>query len=223
MKNAMIVPGYPIPPTAEATGDESTLAGAKGDRCLRYQVLRESNARSYPRRLPLSLKTGRGIYVTDTQGRRYIDCLAGAGALALGHNHPVTVAAVQQALAAELPWQTLDLTTPVKDEFMRVLLASLPEVFVAQAKIQFCGPSGADAVEAAIKLVKTATGRRTLLCFSGAYHGMTHGALSLTGQVAPKQPLVGLMPEVQFLPYPYRCPFGLADGEGHRLSSAYLY
>jgi diaminobutyrate-2-oxoglutarate transaminase len=194
------------------------------DSLLQHQALVESNARSYPRRLPISLRTGQGVYLTDTQGRQYIDCLAGAGALALGHSHPIVVAAVQQALAESLPWQTLDLTTPVKDQFIQELFTSLPREFSEKAKIQFCGPSGADAVEAAIKLAKTATGRRSILCFSGAYHGMTHGALSLTGQVAPKQPIAGLMPEVHFLPYPYtyRCPFAMSADQGHRISSAYI-
>jgi diaminobutyrate-2-oxoglutarate transaminase len=94
--------------------------------------------------------------------------------------------------------------------------------FSANPRIQFCGPSGADAVEAAIKLVKTATGRRSILAFCGAYHGMTHGALGLTGELAPKEAVAGLMADVHFLPYSYsyRCPFGLGGEAGHRASSA---
>lgn len=66
-------------------------------------------------------------------------------------------------------------------------------------------------MEAAIKLVKIARERRTILAFHGAYHGMTHGTLGLTGHLAPKQALSGLMPDVHFLPFPYeyRCPFGV--------------
>ncbi|MCK6500000.1 MAG: diaminobutyrate--2-oxoglutarate transaminase family protein, partial [Nitrospira sp.] len=96
--------------------------------------------------------------------------------------------------------------------------------FAEGAKIQFCGPSGADAVEAALKLVKIATGRRTILAFHGAYHGMTHGALGLMGHLAPKQAIVGLMPEVHFLPFPYeyRCPFGVGGEKGMRLSASYI-
>ncbi|WP_303621004.1 aminotransferase class III-fold pyridoxal phosphate-dependent enzyme [Methylogaea oryzae] len=112
---------------------------------LGRQSARESNARSYPRRLPLALKQGRGIHVEDADGRRYIDCLAGAGALALGHHHPVVVEAIQQLLADGTPFQTLDLTTPVKDAFVEELFACLPPDFAANARIQFCGPSGADA------------------------------------------------------------------------------
>jgi diaminobutyrate-2-oxoglutarate transaminase len=195
-----------------------------GSDLLERQQRFESNARTYPRRIPIAIRSAQGIHVTDTTGRSYIDCLAGAGAFALGHNHPAVVDAVQRELAANLPWQTLDLTTPTKDRFVQDLFASLPAKFGENAKIQFCGPSGADAIEAAIKLVKTATGRRGLLCFHGAYHGMTHGALSITGERAPKESISGLMPDVQFLPYPYsyRCPFGLGGDAGHRMSSRYI-
>ena len=191
---------------------------------LERQAARESNARSYPRRLPLALSKGKGIYVQDTDGRTYIDCLACAGALALGHNHPVVVEAINRMLRDGLPFQTLDLTTPVKDGFVGMLFDCLPPAFAEGAKIQFCGPSGADAVEAAIKLVKIARERRTILAFHGAYHGMTHGTLGLTGHLAPKQALSGLMPDVHFLPFPYeyRCPFGVGGEKGSRLSAAYI-
>ena len=191
---------------------------------LERQAARESNARSYPRRLPLALSKGKGIYVQDTDGRTYIDCLACAGALALGHNHPVVVEAINRMLRDGLPFQTLDLTTPVKDGFVGMLFDCLPPAFADGAKIQFCGPSGADAVEAAIKLVKIARERRTILAFHGAYHGMTHGTLGLTGHLAPKQALSGLMPDVHFLPFPYeyRCPFGVGGEKGSRLSAAYI-
>lgn len=75
---------------------------------LDRQARIESNAQSYPPRIPLSLRSAIGIYVTDTEGRTFIDCLAGAGALALGHSHIVVVEAVQRALSDGLPWQTLD-------------------------------------------------------------------------------------------------------------------
>lgn len=191
---------------------------------LERQAARESNARSYPRRLPLALSKGKGLYVQDTDGRSYIDCLACAGALALGHNHPVVVDAINRMLRDGLPFQTLDLTTPVKDRFVSTLFDCLPAAFSEGAKIQFCGPSGADAVEAAIKLVKIARGRRTVLAFHGAYHGMTHGTLGLTGHLAPKEALSGLMADVHFLPFPYdyRCPFGVGGDKGMRLSSAYI-
>jgi len=191
---------------------------------LERQAVFESNARSYPRRLPVALRKARGIHVEDVNGCLYIDCLAGAGALALGHYHEAVVGAIQQAMADGLPFQTLDLTTPVKDRFVDELFSSLPKAFADHARVQFCGPSGADAIEAAVKLVKTATGRRSILAFHGAYHGMTHGALGLTGETGPKLAVAGLMAEVYFLPFPYayRCPFNLGGEATWRASIAYI-
>lgn len=191
---------------------------------LQRQAAQESNARSYPRRIPLALKRAHGIYVEDVEGRVFIDCLAGAGTLALGHNHPLVVEAIRQVLDEGLPLHTLDLTTPVKDRFVQDLFALLPAEFARGAKVQFCGPTGADAVEAALKLVKTATGRGTMLAFHGAYHGMTQGALNLMGSLGPKRPLHGVLQGVQFLPFPYdyRCPFGLRGQAGVQAGLRYI-
>ena len=192
---------------------------------LARQSRQESNARSYPRRIPLALKRAKGLYVEDVEGRHFIDCLAGAGTLALGHNHPVVIDAIRQVLADELPLHTLDLTTPVKDQFVQDLFSVLPTALASEAKIQFCGPTGTDAVEAALKLVRTATGRSTVLSFQGGYHGMSQGALSLMGSLGPKKPLGALLSSgVQFLPFPYdyRCPFGLGGAEGVKVNLHYL-
>jgi diaminobutyrate-2-oxoglutarate transaminase len=172
----------------------------------------------------MAIAEAEGIFVKDVEGRTYFDCLAGAGTLALGHNHPAVIEAMKELLTEKRPLLTLDLTTPAKDRFVETLFSSFPPDFAQRAKIQFCGPTGADAVEAAIKLVKTVTGRNSVLSFHGGYHGMTHGALSLTGNLAPKEPVASLMPGVQFLPYPYdyRCPFGLGGEEGHRTGSRYI-
>src|SRR3712207_2400630 len=80
---------------------------------LARQRERESSARSYPRRIPLALTRGTGIYVEDAEGRVFTDCLAAAGTLALGHNPPVVTEALCRALERDLPFQTLDLMTPV--------------------------------------------------------------------------------------------------------------
>jgi diaminobutyrate-2-oxoglutarate transaminase len=191
---------------------------------LARQRQRESNARSYPRRIPMALKRAKGIYVEDTEGRVFIDCLAAAGTLALGHNHPVVTEALRRCLDAEMPFQTLDIMTPLKDEFITQLLSMLPERFARNARIQFCGPTGTDAVEAALKLVRTATGRKGVFAFHGAYHGMSQGALALMGNLGPKQALDGVLDLVQFMPYPYpyRCPFRLGGEAGEAAGLAYI-
>lgn len=187
---------------------------------LAQQAARESNARTYPRRLPIAIEEAHGVEVEDVDGNVYLDCLAGAGTLALGHNHPVTVDAMRRVLDDGRALHTLDLTTPVKERFVDALFDSLPDRFAESAKIQFCSPAGTDAVEAALKLVKGATGNSSVLAFQGGYHGMTNGALSLMGDKEVKQGVSGLMPGVSHLPYPYdyRDPF---EG-GHEAASRYV-
>ncbi len=188
----------------------------RDDPILRRQEARESNARSYPRRIPLVLVEARGLYLRDSAGQLFIDCLAGAGTLALGHNHPDVLAALRATLDSGLPLHTLDLTTPVKDRFVDELFAALPAGFARNARIQFCGPTGADGIEAAMKLARTATGRRGIIGFSGGYHGMTQGTLAIMGNLGPKRPLGGGFGDAHMLPYPYdyRCPFGLGGEAG---------
>jgi diaminobutyrate-2-oxoglutarate transaminase len=184
----------------------------------------ESNARTYARRFRCPLVSGEGIHVCDAEGRRYLDCLSGAGTMMLGHNHPVVTEAIERHLAARHLWHGLDIPTPTKIQFIERLFSLLPGGFAADARIQFCSPSGADAVEAAIKLVKTATGRRAFVAFRGSYHGMTHGALALTSDCGPKAPIANLMGEVHFFPYPYdyRCPFGLGGEPGAEMGLRYI-
>lgn len=205
----------------------TTLTSNSGSTTNQYfldrQAKFESNARSYPRKIPIAIGAASGSYVTDVEGRRYLDCLAGAGTLALGHNHPEVIAAIRSVLQSGLPLHTLDLTTPLKDEFSETVLDLLPGN-ASDWRLQFCGPTGADAVEAALKLAKTASGRATILSFSGGYHGMTHGALSVTGNLAPKRSVSSLMPGVQFMPFPYsyRCPLGLGGTHGENALATYM-
>ncbi|AEE15496.1 diaminobutyrate--2-oxoglutarate transaminase family protein [Treponema brennaborense] len=184
----------------------------------------ESSARSYPRKFPFALKKARGSWIEDVEGNKYLDFLCGAGTLALGHNDPEVNQAMIEMIAGDAPLHTLDLTTPVKDTFVRTLLNLLPEELQQTAKIQFCSPSGSDAVDAAVKLCKTATGRSAVVAFSGAYHGMGHGALALTGNLGAKEKIPALMGDVHFLPYPYsyRCPFGLGAEAGEKAACAYF-
>ncbi len=209
-----------------------SLPGKKRDLALNFeniaflgrQAESESNARSYPRKLPFALSQAKGIYLKDVDGNVYYDCLSGAGAIALGHNHEVVQNAIKAQLDDNLPLLTLDITTPIKEQFVADILSCFPIEFAKNAKIQFCGPSGADAVEAAIKLVKIATGRRSMMAFHGGYHGMTNGALSMMGNLGSKSQIPGLMSEVQFLPYPYsyRCPMGNCGNSCNETCSNYI-
>ncbi|SDT35267.1 diaminobutyrate aminotransferase apoenzyme [Paenibacillaceae bacterium GAS479] len=191
---------------------------------LQLQGERESQARSYPRRFPLVIHKAKGMIITDMDGKCYYDCLAGAGTLALGHNHDVVVEAIKKTLDQQIPLHTLDLATPLKVEFMNEVFAILPDELKHTAKIQFCGPTGADAVEAAIKLVKNATKGGAILAFQGAYHGSTQATLSMSGNLSKKANLQSLLPNVHFLPFPYeyRCPFGVGNGKTAEISAQYI-
>ncbi|WP_319755530.1 diaminobutyrate--2-oxoglutarate transaminase family protein [uncultured Sphaerochaeta sp.] len=184
----------------------------------------ESNARTYPRKFPIAIKKAKGSVVTDVEGNTYLDFLCGAGTLALGHNDSEITQTMIDLLQSEAPLHSLDLTTPVKDTFVHTLLSLLPEELRQHGKLQFCSPSGTDAVDAAIKLCKTATGRSSVIAFGGGYHGMGHGALALTGNLNAKNNVNGLMSDVHFFPYPYsyRCPFGLGGEAGVDAACAYF-
>ena len=179
------------------------------------QELVESRARSYPHRIPLTITKAKGSFVYDSRGRQFIDCLACAGALPLGHNHPETGDVVSEYLQNNNPLQTLDLTTPAKNLFIDRLFQILPRGWRENYRIQFCGPGGSDAVEAAAKLVKYATGRENLLSFHGAYHGMSQYSLGLTGNLNARSGISAPAYGVHFLPYPYvyRSSFGNTEAE----------
>lgn len=188
------------------------------------QQSRESSARTYARTLTMVPVQASGMRVTGADGTQYLDCLSGAGTLALGHNHPVVVEAVRRTIDSGAPWHSLDIATPQKDEFTEELFATLPPSLAERGKVHFCGPAGTDAVEAALKLTRTATGRHNVLAFTGGYHGMTAGALAASGGVAAKAPMVGVAAEAVRLPYPYeyRCPFGVGQGRTAELSARYV-
>lgn len=181
---------------------------------LDRQARRESAARTYARSLPVAPVAASGAEVTGADGRVYLDCLSGAGTLALGHNHPAVVEGLQAALASGAPLHTLDMITPQKDSFSTELTRRLPGALRDDARLHFCSPAGTDAVEAALKLARNATGRLGVVAFTGAYHGMTLGASAVSapehmrGPVADGQPVTRLP-----FPYGYRCPFGTGDPE----------
>lgn len=180
----------------------------------------ESNARTYSRIIDCTIVSGQGSLLFDDQNHRYIDCLAGAGTLATGHNHPAIISCLTSFLTSGQILHGLDIVTPAKRIFSEKVISIFPEKWRNDLKIHFCGPTGADAVEAAVKLFKTATGRSNIIAFHGAYHGMTCGALSMTGNLKIKNPVANLMPGVHFLPYPYlfRSPYGMNEEETINIS-----
>ncbi|UMZ15081.1 diaminobutyrate--2-oxoglutarate transaminase [Pseudomonas sp. MPFS] len=171
----------------------------------------ESNVRMYCRDLPLVFDTALGSKVHAEDGREYLDFFAGAGALNYGHNDPRMRDALIEYLTANGVTHALDLHTSMKRRFLESIKRDL---FVPRGwdyKVQFTGPTGADAVEAALKLARKATGRTKIVSFYGAYHGMTAGALAVTGNRTRRG--AGLSSEVIFVPYE-DSPYGEFDSIG---------
>ncbi|WP_218026794.1 diaminobutyrate--2-oxoglutarate transaminase family protein [Nocardia inohanensis] len=190
---------------------------------LERQARRESAARTYARTLPVAPVNATGAIVTGADGRTYLDCLSGAGTLALGHNHPEVVAGLRQTLDSGVPLHTLDMITPQKDAFSATLAGVLPGTLRDRARLHFCSPAGTDAVEAAVKLARYATGRHGVVAFTGGYHGMTLGASALSGPARMRAAGADTV-AVTRLPYPYgyRCPFGVGAAQAGRLSARLL-
>ncbi|MGE0407849.1 MAG: diaminobutyrate--2-oxoglutarate transaminase [Amphiplicatus sp.] len=142
---------------------------------------RESSVRSYARSFPVKFVAAEGAHLTDESGRRYLDFLSGCSSLNYGHNHPVLKQALIDYIERDGVTHSLDMETDAKAaflaEFERTILAPRGLDYV----VQFPGPTGANAVEAALKLARKMTGRENIIAFTNGFHGVTLGALSLTG------------------------------------------
>lgn len=188
---------------------KTEIPGPLSRKYLEKQERLESNARTYPRGIQIAIERSSGPYIEDVDGNVFIDFLTGAGVLALGHNHPEIIEKVKEQL--DRCSHTLDITTENKENFTESLISKLPAEMQDQVKVHFCGPTGSDSVEAAIKLCKNYTKRSTIISFQGAYHGSSHGTMAITGLLGPKKNNHSLMPGVHFFPYAYcyQCPLGL--------------
>jgi len=186
----------------------SSIPGPESRRLLRKQEKYESNNRSYPRLIPIAFDKARGATITDADGNIFLDFFSGCGVLNLGHNNPDILEELQDH--ADTIIQAVDFPTKIKIDFMEKLLSALPKKMVGRYKVNFGGPTGSDAIEAAIKLVRINTGRHGIISFQGSYHGMTAGALSVTSNLSQRNPAPPLIPGVHFMPYcsSYRCPMG---------------
>ncbi|MDN0197548.1 diaminobutyrate--2-oxoglutarate transaminase family protein [Streptomyces sp. S.PNR 29] len=195
-------------------GGEGAPSGARvaHEGSLRRQSARESAARTYAHALPIVPVRARGLTIEGADGRRYLDCLSGAGTLALGHNHPVVLEAIRKVLDSGAPLHALDLATPVEDAFITELFRTLPPGFAAHARVRFCGPAGTDAVQAAVQLVRAATGRTGVLAFTGADHGTTSGALGSPEDISGTP--IAHVPHSQ----DRRCPSGAGGERGTELA-----
>ena len=135
----------------------------------------ESAVRSYCRDFPAVFSRSLGARMWDEGGREYIDFLSGAGTLNYGHNHPAIRAALMNYIEDNGIAHSLDLHTQAKRKFIE----NFQEIVLAPRnldyRMQFTGPTGTNAVEAALKLARKVTGRHTVMAFTNAFHGMSLG------------------------------------------------
>jgi diaminobutyrate-2-oxoglutarate transaminase len=146
----------------------------------------ESAVRSYSREFPAVFDRAVGSRLWSVDGRQFIDFFSGAGTLNYGHNNPVFKECLFDYLRRDGITHGLDMATAAKGEF----LARFEKILAARGlsyKVQFTGPTGANAVEAALKLARKVTGRTNVLYSHNAYHGLSLGALAVTGNAAKRR------------------------------------
>jgi diaminobutyrate-2-oxoglutarate transaminase len=141
----------------------------------------ESEVRLYCRAFPEVFRRAKGAELFAEDGRAFIDFFCGAGSLNLGHNNEFIKRRLISYLLDDGLSNGLDMYTTAKREFLQRLRVVILEPRGLDFKVQCCGPTGTDAVEAALKLARKATGRAGVVAFSGAYHGMSRGSLTVTG------------------------------------------
>src|ERR1700721_1618611 len=144
----------------------------------------ESEVRSYCRTWPTTFTYGRGSYLYDESGRPFLYFFMGAGALNYGHNHPVLKGALMSYLDSDGVIHSLDMATSAKAEFLREFKRQVLDPRNLDYKVQFCGPTGTNSVEAALKLARKVTGRSGVVAFTGAFPGMSLGSRAVNGKAA---------------------------------------
>ena len=177
----------------------------------------ESNVRSYSNSFPVTFSKSKGCWLETKQGDRYLDFLAGAGSLNYGHNNPILKQALLEYIEMDGITHGLDMHSEAKAEFLEALSRFIMEPRALDYKVQFTGPTGTNAVEAAIKLAKKVKGRSSIVAFTNGFHGCTAGALAATGNQHHRQGAGSDLNNVTRLPFE-----GYADIDGLKLFETML-
>lgn len=161
----------------------------------------ESNVRLYSRSFPAVFSRARGAEIVDESGKSFIDFFSGAGSLNYGHAHPVLKARLLEYLASDGVVLALDMSTHAKRDFLQAFNDKILAPRGLRYKVQFCGPTGANAVEAALKLARLVTKRTGIIAFSGSFHGMTLGSSAVTGNLSTREAAGLPLSYTTFVPY----------------------
>ncbi|MFT4520491.1 MAG: diaminobutyrate-2-oxoglutarate transaminase [Halioglobus sp.] len=141
----------------------------------------ESEVQSYARAFPRVFNKAQGEFLYDEEGNQYLDFLAGAGTLNYGHNNPLFKKALLEYIENDGICHGLDLHTKAKGEFLEAFNEKILKPRDLDYRVQFTGPTGTNAVEAALKLARNVTGRENIISFTNGFHGVSLGALATTG------------------------------------------
>ncbi|MFW3616049.1 diaminobutyrate--2-oxoglutarate transaminase [Billgrantia antri] len=162
----------------------------------------ESNVRTYSRSFPVVFTKARNARLTDETGREYIDFLAGAGTLNYGHNNPHLKQALLDYLDGDGIVHGLDFWTAAKRDYLETLEEVILKPRGLEYKVHLPGPTGTNAVEAAIRLARVAQGRHNIVTFTNGFHGVTMGALATTGNRKFREATGGIpLQGSAFMPY----------------------
>jgi diaminobutyrate-2-oxoglutarate transaminase len=161
----------------------------------------ESNVRYYCRDFPVVFKRAEQSFMFDVDKNRYIDFMCGAGALNYGHNHPLIKRAILDYISENGIMHSLDLYTEAKYQLVDALQSTILAPRGLAYKQQFTGPTGTNAVEAALKLARKVTGRSSVVAFTNAFHGVSLGALAATASAGKRKAAGVTLGGVTRLPY----------------------
>ena len=161
----------------------------------------ESNVQSYARVFPQTFTRALGSEMWDVNGRRYLDFLSGAGSLNFGHNNPVLKQALIDYIVQDGITHSLDLHTSAKAQFLEAMQEIVLRPRGLDYVVQFTGPTGTNSVEAALKIARIATGRTNIVYFTNGFHGVSLGALSVTGNEFYRRAAGVPLPHAISMPY----------------------
>ena len=161
----------------------------------------ESEVRGYVRSFPVIFDVAQGSYLFDEQGNRFLDFFAGAGTVNYGHNNPVIKEALLEYIQRDGIIHGLDKATVAKRNFLQRLRDTILAPRNLQYKVQFTGPTGTNAVETALKLARMIKRRSNIITFTNGYHGLTMGALAVTGNHFYRDESYGARANAAFMPY----------------------
>ena len=166
----------------------------------------ESEVRSYCRSFPAKFVKAKGCYIYADDGKEYLDFFSGAGALNYGHNNPYIKEKLIEYISDDGITHALDMYTDAKEEFISTFEEKILKPRGLDYKLQFTGPTGTNAVEAALKLARKVTGRQNVFALMGAFHGMTLGSLALTTASGSRAGAGVSLNNVYHVPAPYMFP-----------------